>query len=143
MLQLIRAINIRFARFTALLRLTIQKNRLTRLRHDEHVHKLRDNTKDELDPEDPVESREIFLLTLHTTGDETTNKRTHGSTGDGRQHNESNGILLIVDVKQVGDNTERDATTSRTQTTEETCRNQVLKVGRKSCPHLRAVDEEQ
>lgn len=143
LLQLVRAIHISLTCLATALRLTVQEDRLTRLGHNKHVDQLSDNTKDKLDPEDPVETRKVFLLALDTACDKTTDKRAHGSTGHGRKHNKSNSILLIVDIEQVGNNAERNTATGRAETTEETGCNQVLKVGSKPCPHLCAVDEEQ
>ena len=142
-LQLIRTIHVGLTGLAAPLRLAVQQDRLTCLRHNKHVDQLRDNTKDKLDPEDPVESRKVLLFALDTTRDKATNERAHGSASHGRQYNESNSILLVIDVEQVSNNAERDTATGREETTEETGCDEILKVGRKACPHLRAVHKEQ
>lgn len=134
--QFIGAVNVRLTSLATPLSFTVEKNGLTGLWNNAHVHKLCDNTENELNPENPVQSREVFLLTFNSASDKATNEGADGGTNHRRQYDECNSVLLVVDLEQICDDTKSDTATGREETTEETCTNHIIEVWSETSPNL-------
>ncbi len=96
---------------------------------------LHHHAEHQLHPEIPV-PRQIGRHVASRDG-------THDRATDRRQHDESNGVLLLIRLPHIGHHSQRDRATGRGQSTQEASDDDGRKVGGQRAGDLPEVDEEQ